>query len=90
MALTTQFSDHISRKKAFAEQAIALRDALVQHAAEWNQNDMFNLLNDSDIAGVFPSLTKSEVSNAQTALDAIVTALGDYSSGQSVNLIKLR
>lgn len=63
--------------------------------AEWNQNDIFNLLNDTDLSenGSFAHLTKSEIANAInaiTAITAVDTALGDYVTGQVTNLIKLR
>lgn len=92
MALSSQFQNHISRTMQFAEQVIALRNELALHRAEWDQNDMFNQLTDEDIAAIptFAHLTKSEVSNAIGALDGIVSELGDFSTGQIVNLVKVR
>lgn len=92
MALSNQFSNEISRIMQYAEQLLALRQELQLLRTRWDQNDMYNLLTDQDIASVsgFAHLTKSEVSNAVAAFDAVLTALGDNVTGQAVNLIKLK
>lgn len=58
--------------------------------AEWNLNDMFNQLDDAAVIAAFPHLDKSKVGNAINALTAILDALGDDSSGQATNLIKMQ
>lgn len=92
MALSAQFSNEISRIMQYAEQLLALRQELQLLRTRWDQNDVYNLLTDQDIATVatFAHLTKSEVSNAVAAFDAVLTALGDNVTGQAVNLIKLK
>lgn len=100
MALSNQFSNEISRIMQYAEQLLALRQELQLLRTRWDQNDMYNLLLDADIQAVdalgnpkYPSLqhlTKSEISNAVAAFDAVLTALGDNVTGQAVNLIKLK
>lgn len=92
MALSNQFSNEITRIMQYAEQLLALRQELQLLRTRWDQNDMYNLLLDADIQAVsgFAHLTKSEVSNAVAAFDAVLTALGDNVTGQAVNLIKLK
>jgi hypothetical protein len=90
MALSTQNRNLIVDMMNWAEAQIALRDTGALIVARWNQNDVLNALTDEDIAEIFPHLTKDEVANAINAINAVLTALGDNSSGQSVNLIKLK
>lgn len=92
MALTLQEKNFAFRARQLAETAINLREDIIRSRAEWDQNDFFNQITDADLLEE-PSLshlTASELSNAVGALDAIVTALGDYATGQSTHLIKLR
>lgn len=90
MALTAQQQNHISRLMQEAEIILDLQNRLQRLIAEWNQNDMFNQMDDAEIAAVFPHLTLSEVGNAINAITAVDTALGSYIGGQAVNLLKLR
>lgn len=92
MALTAQFQNEISNMMNLSEQILDLRQELQLLDARWNQNDMFNQINDVDIQAIaaFAHLTKSEIANAITAFNAILTALGDNSTGQAVNLIKMK
>lgn len=93
MALSAQFSNEITRIMQYAEQLLALRQELQLLRTRWDQNDKYNLLLDADIQAVdalgnpkypsFQHLTKSEISNAVAAFDAVLT-------GQAVNLIKLK
>lgn len=92
MALSDQFRNEINRIMQYAEQVLALRYELQSLRTRWDQNDMYNLLTDQDIQAIssFAHLSRSDVSNAVVAFDAILTALGDNTTGQAVNLIKLK
>jgi hypothetical protein len=102
MALTTQQQNFISDLITLAGQITGLPsrpgvpaqlgiepniDLLV---AQWNLNSMSGSMSDGDIQAVFPQLSATKVSNAVTAIEAVQTALGDKSSGQQVNLIKMQ
>lgn len=90
MALSAQNSNLISELMNWSEIELAQRDKANNLLARWNQNGTFDALTDEDVAAVFPHLTKSEVSNGINALSAVLTALGDNTSGQATNLIKLK
>lgn len=90
MALSAQNSNLISEMMNWAEVELAQLDKAHNLLARWNQNDVFNILTDPDVEAVFPHLTKSEIVEAINAITAVSTALGDFTSGQAVNLIKLK
>ena len=92
MALTVQNSNFISELTTKSEMILDLQREIDVLVARWNQNDMFNALTDVDIQAVaaFAHLTKSEVSNAVNAVTAVSTALGDLTTGQAVNLLKMK
>lgn len=92
MALTQQEQNFVSRVQQIADTLLEAQHEVQRLIAEWNQNDFFNQITDEDLGEIasFTHLTASELSNAVTAISAFNTALGDYSSGQAVNLIKLR
>jgi plasmid maintenance system antidote protein VapI len=92
MALSAQNSNFISELTTKSEMILDLQREIDVLVARWNQNDMFNALTDVDIQAVaaFAHLTKSEVSNAVNAVTAVSTALGDLTTGQAVNLLKMK
>lgn len=90
MALTAQDSNLISEMMNWAETELAQLDKARNILARWNQNGVFDRLTDNDVTGTFPHLVKGEVVEAINAITAVSTALGDFSSGQAVNLIKLK
>ena len=92
MALSNQFQNEITRIITLAEETLRIRYDMELLIARWNQNDMFNQLNDPDIQAItgFGHLTVSEVANAISAFTSILGALGDNTSGQAVNLIKMK
>lgn len=92
MAMTAQLQNIVSEIMDMSEEALDLQNREQLLRARWDQNDAFNLLTDQDLADIptFAHLTKSEVANAMGALDDISTALGDYVSGEAVNLVKMK
>jgi hypothetical protein len=91
-SLTDQQQNIISDVMAESTTLLAQRDRLELLLARWNQNDSFNQILNADLL-LLPStshLTNSKIANAINAFTAILTALGDDSSGQAVNLIKLK
>lgn len=90
MSLSVQNTNLISELLEYAETELSQRDKAQNLIARWNNNDVFNQLNDGDIQAIFSWLDKSKVSNGVNATTAILTALGDDVSGQAVNLIKLK
>lgn len=91
MALSKQNEHLIYEIMGLAGQAIDLQNRIRSMRARWDQNDVFNTLTDPDLAEHpdFSHLTKSELGNAVGALTGVDTELGDYVSGQVVNLLKL-
>lgn len=90
MALSGQNQNLISELQGWAEAELAQRDRAKNILMRWNQNGVFDALTDVDVTAIFPHLDKSEVANGINALTAVVTALGDDSSGQATNLAKLK
>ena len=92
MALTQQESNFISRLQQLAEETLALRHKIQEEIALYNAEVFGTTITDSDLQEVpsFKHITQAEMVNTITALSAIITALGDDSSGQAINLIKLK
>lgn len=92
MAMTAQIQNIVSEIMSMSDEALDLQNREQLLRARWDQNDVFNELTDQDLLDIpsFAHLTVSEVANAMGALDDISTALGDYVSGEAVNLIKMK
>lgn len=89
MAFTTQDSNWIAEEIALAKDTLAIRDRWRDIVARWNNNDLFNLLETEDIEAAFNGINKAEVTAAINAFNAVITALGDDTTGQVSNLYKL-
>lgn len=92
MAMTDQQQNFVSEVMQTAEEIIKMNNKLDQLIARWNLNDFTTNLNNGDF-GAIPSLAhlnKTKFTAAITAFQAIQTALGDKTSGQITNLIKLK
>lgn len=89
MAYTTQDSNWIAEEIAAAKELLELRDKIRNIVARWNNNDMFNQLQTADVEAAFPGINKAEVTAAINAFNAVITALGDDTTGQASNLFKL-
>ncbi len=90
MALSAQNQNLISEMMNFSEAQLALLDKAHNLLARWNNNDVYNALTDADVTGTFPHLDKSEIVEAINAITAVSNALGDFTSGQAVNLVKMK
>lgn len=92
MPLSNQNNNFIQECIDKSENILNLRDDLSEMVARWNLNSISATLTDEDIAGVpaYSHLTKAEVVACITAFQAILTALGDNTSGQATNLIKMK
>lgn len=90
MALTAQQQNLISEIQAWADTELAQLDKAQQIVARWNLNDTFNQIDDAEVTEIFAHLDKGKVTEAINAIGAVITALGDYVSGQAVNLIKMK
>lgn len=89
MAFTSQDSNWIAEEIAAAKELLALRDKIRNIVARWNNNDMFNQLQTEDVEAAFEGINKAEVTAAINAFNAVITALGDDTTGQASNLFKL-
>lgn len=90
MTFTTQQANFVSELQTAAKDTLNLRDRLEDLAARWTQNDFFNEMVDSEVAAGTNGVTKGEIIEAINAVNAVLAALGDNTSGQAVNLIKLK
>ena len=92
MALTQQESNFVSRLQQLAEETLALRHKIQEEIALYNAEGFGTAITDPDLQEVsaFKHLTQTKLVATVTALSAVITALGDDSSGQSVNLIKIK
>lgn len=92
MAMTAQEQNIVSDIMDLSQQALNLQDTIQRLRARWDQNDVFNQVTDQELTEIpsFAHLTISEVANAMGALDDINTALGDYTTGEAVNLVKMK
>lgn len=88
--LSAQNRNFIVDLTNWSEAMLEQRDEAAMLQARWNQNGIGAQLTDEDIQAVFPHLTAGEVTNAINAVNAVLAALGDYTSGQAVNLVKLK
>jgi len=89
MAWTNQGSNFIAEQIAVAKELLALRDKMRNLVARYNNNDMANQLVSADIEAAYSGLDKAEIVAGITAFNAVLTALGDDTSGQASNLFKL-
>jgi hypothetical protein len=89
MALTNQDSNFLSELIALANDQLEIQNREQDIVARWNNNDLFNTLVSADIEAAYPGITKDEVVAGITAFNAVLTALGDDTSGQASNLFKL-
>lgn len=91
-AVPSQTQNFISRLQALAEVLLEAQNEAKRLAAEWSQNGIEATLVANDLLdnATFNHLTPTEITNGVTAIGTFDTALGDYSSGQAVNLLKLR
>lgn len=92
MAMTAQEQNIISDVMNLSQEALDLQTAIQRLRARWDQNDVFNQVTDQELGEIatFAHLTISEVANAIGALDDINTVLGDYVTGEAVNLVKMK
>lgn len=89
MALNTQDSNFLSDMIQLAKDQLAVQNREQDLVARYNNNDMFNTLVSADIEAAYPGITKDEVVAGITAFNAVLTALGDDTSGQASNLFRL-
>lgn len=92
MSLTLQQKAFCNDMMLAAKEMRELTETLEDLRARWDLNSFFTSIQNADLAADvnLAHLTNSNLGNAITALDAVRTALGDKSSGQIVNLIKLQ
>lgn len=90
MALTNQEQNFVNEIIAVSRDMLSYQKQIQQLIAKWNQNSFSNI-DDADLQenSSLAHLDIQKVTDALTALTAIDTALGNYSSGQAVNLIKI-
>jgi hypothetical protein len=90
MTFTTQQANFTAELQQVAAETLILRDKLENLSARWVQNDFFNEMDEVEVAAGVPGITKGEIIEAINAINAVLTALGDNSTGQAVNLIKMK
>lgn len=90
MTFTTQQQNFVTELQQAAHEQLALRDWLENLSARWTQNDFFNEMDEAEVAAGTNGVTKGEIIEAINAINAVLTALGDNTTGQAVNLIKLK
>lgn len=74
-----------------AESVLGDRTVIENLYARWNLNG-HSAITTEQLGGIpeFAHLSQSDLANCVTALNTILTALGDNVSGQATNLIKMR
>ena len=92
MGLSAQQQNFLSELQQDAESVLAQRNTLREIIARWNLNDFSSIFATGDIkeSPTFAHLDKEKVSNAITAFQQVLDALGDDVSGQATNLLKLK
>jgi hypothetical protein len=90
MTFTTQQANFVAELQTYASAQLALRDIAENLSARWVQNDFFNEMDEVEVAAGTNGVSKGEIIEAINAINAVLTALGDNSTGQAVNLIKLK
>lgn len=92
MSLSNQNHNFIQECVDQSASILSLRDQLEDIVARWSLNLVSAELTDEDILAdpAFAHLTKAEITSCITAFQAVLTALGDNTSGQATNLIKMK
>ena len=92
MALSAQQQNFLSELQQDAENVLATRNTLREIIARWNLNEFATIFKTGDIKenATFQHLDLDKVTNAITAFQQVLDALGDDASGQATNLIKLK
>lgn len=93
MALSPQIQNQITELMQLSEEALDLQNRIQSAIARYNQNGLYEAVgNQDDLNAIndFKHLTQSEIGNCVNAITAVDTALGDYTSGQAVNLLKMK
>lgn len=90
--LPAQQQNFISELMAWSQQQLKVREIGRDLVARWNLNGTLGKLSDEQLRAYvsFDHLTVQKVIDAVTALQSVDAALGDDSSGQATNLIKLK
>lgn len=92
MALTAQESNFITRLQTLSDDTLDLRHRMQEEIARYNGNEFGTSITDADLQEKtdFQHLTQAKMQSAITALNVVLTALGDDVSGQAINLIKMQ
>jgi hypothetical protein len=92
MPVSPQSQNFISELMQWAEIELAQLDKAQSLRARWDQNAIADNIDDATIIETesFAHLTEQKIVDGVTAMTAVITALGDFSSGQAVNLLKLK
>ena len=74
-----------------SENLVFTQQSLQRLIDRWNNNALSGDLVNAELLAIpeFSHLTAAEVTGAITAFQAVLTALGDSSSGQLTNIIKM-
>lgn len=89
--MTPQEQNFVTRLMQIAEELIDIQVSIQQHAAQWFAGLNSSITN-GELSAIpsFEHISDTELGNAITAILAVDTALGNYSSGQVGNLLALR
>lgn len=87
--ITNQERNFVTRIITDASNLLAIKETLERDIALYNQKQYLVKLDDALLSESFDGLTAQELVDGITAIQTVLTALGDYQSGQAVNLIKL-
>lgn len=91
MALTKQKENFVQDVINMSNELLSTQKAIQLLDARWNQNTFSGItLEELQEKAEFSHLTPDKLAGAITALNAVDTALGDDSSGQATNLIKMK
>lgn len=81
--LTAQQQDWFSRMGQLRTELLETLNEMELRVAEYDFNNFGGLIADADIQETFPALNQSDMFNAVSAVNAIIDAFGDQTSGSS-------
>lgn len=92
MSLSNRNHNFIQECVDQSANVLALRNQLEDIVARWNLHSISSDLIDEDIQATasFSHLSKGDITSCIAAFQAVLTALGSNTSGQAINLIKMK
>ena len=92
MATTPQQQNYVTELQQMAIRVITMQSDIQNLIARWNLNQFSTKINTNEVQAIagWEHLTAQKIADAVATYQAILTALGDNTTGQITNLIKLK